>query len=250
MRKTIPAITLVVAALTAAIPPAGVSLAAASTAGTPLADAGPDQRVPKGSNVTLDATGSRDPDGRSLTYRWEARTPSGDVVLPAPPTAGRTSLTVPTPGTYEVIIIVTDDERESAGDTLYVVVKEQTVPTPAPPASPSPTTTPPFSTAAPTLVTNPTATVPSGSGPDCADPFAVECLDVPSELPGCAKTLTEECFNYVTIDGPPTLSEGETVTYTARTFGFDPVDVTVRWQTGALSRSVERSFPPATTRSS
>jgi len=36
----------------------------------PLADAGLDQRVPAGTTVYLDATGSRDPDGSVVGYEW------------------------------------------------------------------------------------------------------------------------------------------------------------------------------------
>ncbi len=36
----------------------------------PAADAGPDQTVNEGSSVTLNGSGSSDPDGDSLTYRW------------------------------------------------------------------------------------------------------------------------------------------------------------------------------------
>jgi len=49
----------------------------------------------------------------------------------------------------------------------------------------------------------------------------------------------------VRVEGPDTLAEGETGTYTAVTSGFDD-DVTVRWQAGELRRTVERSFTPGT----
>ena len=37
----------------------------------PLADAGPDQTVAEGASVSLDGSGSADPEGESLTYAWE-----------------------------------------------------------------------------------------------------------------------------------------------------------------------------------
>ena len=44
----------------------------------PTADAGPDQTVDEGDLVTLDGTGSSDPEGETLTFEWTA--PAGDHV--------------------------------------------------------------------------------------------------------------------------------------------------------------------------
>ncbi len=71
----------------------------------------------RGSTVVADATGSRDPDGHSLRYRWwQYAEPSGGfrplVVEIADPTAPRTRITLPAgtgPATFHVILEVTDD---------------------------------------------------------------------------------------------------------------------------------------------
>lgn len=91
--------------------------------GPPLAEAGLDQEVSRGSTVFLDATGSRDPDGGSLAYEWTIRTPSGATVTPECATCARTEFAARETGRYEVTVTVTDDEGRPREDTLYVDVE-------------------------------------------------------------------------------------------------------------------------------
>ncbi|MFC7311046.1 PKD domain-containing protein [Salinirubellus salinus] len=264
------AFALTVATLSAAVLPAGV--VAQSTDGeAPLADAGLDQRVTVGATVTLDATGSRDPDGRLVDYRWAVETPDGRTTVPAPPNRGRTRLTVTQPGRYEVTVTVTDDDGNQASDTLYVLVERPATPTTSPTAGPTRTTTPSSDTppprppttsepspdtsapaAAPAATpTGPTATVSTAveaptarpyapPGPDCAETLGPTCIDPPA----CTDPdSAESCDRSLRISGPASLDEGETGTYTAVTDGFGG-DVSFRWQAGELSRSVDRSFSP------
>jgi hypothetical protein len=117
----------------------GPGVAAAS--GPPLADAGLDQTVTRGSTVLLDAAGSRDPDGTIQSYRWSIETPDGRTIRPADPNAARTTFVARTTGRYEVTVTVTGDGGRSATDTLYVDVEgaERSTTTPDDTGSAEPT---------------------------------------------------------------------------------------------------------------
>ncbi|MFC7046167.1 PKD domain-containing protein [Halobacteriaceae archaeon GCM10025711] len=110
-----------------------VSVAAVPAGGmaneTPLADAGLDQSVEKYDTVYLDASGSRDPDGRIASYEWTITDPEGNHVQPASPDQARAEFVPDTVGTYEVTVTVTDDDGATASDTLYVDVTPGAPPT-------------------------------------------------------------------------------------------------------------------------
>ena len=82
----------------------------------PVADAGPDQGIILGETVTLDGSGSSDPDNNIDTYDWDfgdSAVGSGMIV----------THTYTAPGTYEAVLTVTDTDGLSDSDTAVVVVK-------------------------------------------------------------------------------------------------------------------------------
>jgi hypothetical protein len=109
------ALLLVVATL------ANVGMAAPANE-RPLTDAGLDQTVERGTRVALDGAGSRDPDGRIVSYRWSIETPNGEVIEPVNATRPRTSFTPTRLGRYRVTLTVIGDEGKRGRDTLYVDV--------------------------------------------------------------------------------------------------------------------------------
>jgi serine protease AprX len=87
---------------------------------SPVADAGPDQTVrAKGktrrASVTLDASGSTDPDGTIVRHEWRRGT---EVVG----TTARVTLSLPV-GTYTYTVQVTDDDGAVDDDSVTVVVR-------------------------------------------------------------------------------------------------------------------------------
>ncbi|WP_327051502.1 PKD domain-containing protein [Halomicrococcus gelatinilyticus] len=101
---------------------AAMSLPVVAANEAPLADAGLDQDVSKGTTVYLDATGSRDPDGRIERYDWSIETPSGGTTDPRCGDCSRTRFEPNAVGTYAVTLTVTDDDGATSTDTFYVTV--------------------------------------------------------------------------------------------------------------------------------
>ncbi len=91
---------------------------------TPVADAGPDVNGTTGSPVTLDGSGSHDPDGDFLSYRWElvlvpedSQLVSADIVYPR---TAYPKLTPDAPGVYALSLEV-DDGLGGTDDDLVTV---------------------------------------------------------------------------------------------------------------------------------
>ena len=102
-----------------------VSIRVSGINDAPAAEAGPSQTVAEGVTVTLDGTGSSDPEDGVLTYQW-SRT-SGPVVTLGEATAAQPTFTAPTglsaATTLEFRLIVTDDQdTASEPDTVTITV--------------------------------------------------------------------------------------------------------------------------------
>lgn len=87
----------------------------------PTSDAGPDRSARIADRVVLDGSGSADPDGDPLTYRWswEAR-PAGSVAELTDPSAVRPEFTVDVPGRYVLSLVVHDGSVWSGPDSVEV----------------------------------------------------------------------------------------------------------------------------------
>ncbi len=105
--------------------PDTVAITVASAGGTtnqaPTADAGPDQTVSTGASVQLDGSGSSDPNGDSLTYRWSQT--AGPSVTLSSTTVARPTFTAPSSATsLSFQLVVNDGTVASAPDTVAITV--------------------------------------------------------------------------------------------------------------------------------
>jgi hypothetical protein len=88
---------------------------------TPTAVAGPDQIVAKQDLVSLNGTGSSDPDGDSLTYTWTQL--SGGSVTLSSRYSDRPSFTAPNvTGDVVLQLVVSDEAVSSAADTVTITI--------------------------------------------------------------------------------------------------------------------------------
>ena len=109
--------------------PATVMVTAGSAANLPpVANAGPDQTVAVGQTVTLDGTGSSDPESSALTYSWTfVSVPSGSTATLTNPTTVNPTFVPDVAGAYVVGLVVNDGTFNSA-NTANVTITAQTTP--------------------------------------------------------------------------------------------------------------------------
>ncbi len=89
----------------------------------PVANAGNDQPVHVGSEITLDGSASTDADGDALTYRWsvvEASDEDGIELLST--TDVRPGVRVNSLGTYKIALVVNDGKEDSDADEVLLDV--------------------------------------------------------------------------------------------------------------------------------
>ena len=113
-------VTLTVTDITTSERPTARDTVTITVHNPPIADAGSDQRVAVGSEVSFDGSGSRDPDGGELSYLWDF---GADATL-ATSSTEMPSCSYSTIGTKTVTLTVTDDEGATASDTVTITVHE------------------------------------------------------------------------------------------------------------------------------
>ena len=91
----------------------------------PVADAGPDQTVFVGEVVQLDGTGSYDPDGDPLTFRWAfVERPQTSGAKLDDPTSPRPTFVADYPGVYVLELRVEDGRGGADTDSVTVTARE------------------------------------------------------------------------------------------------------------------------------
>ncbi len=88
----------------------------------PIANAGSNQTVTEGAIVTLDGTASSDPEGKPVTYFWNA--PAGIILSSA--TAGKPTFTAPVvigETNFNFTLVVNDGTDNSIADEVVITIK-------------------------------------------------------------------------------------------------------------------------------
>jgi uncharacterized repeat protein (TIGR01451 family) len=87
----------------------------------PVADAGDDFAIGEGGVVTVDGSGSHDPDGDPLTYTWTLADQDGPPIVLTATSTPTLAFQAPDDGTYTFELVVSDG-RESSTDQATITV--------------------------------------------------------------------------------------------------------------------------------
>lgn len=93
---------------------------------SPVANPGPNQDVAVGATVTLDASGSSDPDNDLLTYTWYLSPPFGSSAALSDLSAVQPTFTADVAGSYFATLQVSDGKLTSSPAVLFVNATEAT----------------------------------------------------------------------------------------------------------------------------
>jgi len=108
----------------------------------PVANAGPSQAVASGASVTLDGSGSFDPDGEVIAFAWSQS--SGAAVTLASANTAHPTFTAPVvpagspTATLVFSLVVSDAHASSAAASVTITVNPQAANFPPPPGTPPP----------------------------------------------------------------------------------------------------------------
>ncbi len=101
--------------------PASLTWTFNATADIPIANAGPNQTATVGSTVTLDGTGSTDPQGLALTYLWSiVSAPANNTSAITNPTSSMPTLKIGVEGNYVLQLIVNNGTYSSSPSTVTI----------------------------------------------------------------------------------------------------------------------------------
>ncbi len=106
----------------------GSSNGSSPGAATPVANAGLDRSVITATLVTLNASGSADPDGDLLTYSWSLKKPNGSSATLSQTTSLTPTFTADVDGTYQATLVVSDGLHVSASDTVVITAAALSLP--------------------------------------------------------------------------------------------------------------------------